>query len=331
MNHYQHLNIEERENLLLFLYEKKSLRFIAQAMGRNVSTISREVKRNRNQNTKEYSAVKAEQKYHVRRKKCRRHAKLDNPIVYKKIKELFIEKQWSPEEIQNRLFFENSPIQISYTTIYRAIYAGKYDTLQEKRSKGNKGAKRHLRHKGKPRGQKPRGKVVISNHLDQRPDAANKRRRLGDFEADTVAGKKGGACLLTLNDRLSRIVFIAKCQRKIAAEVAENMIAIFSKLPPEMRHTITPDRGVEFTDHADVTAALGMEFYFPKPHAPWERGTNENSNGLIREYIPKRSDIAPLSDAFIQDVAYKLNTRPRKCLGWKTPLEVFYNKVLHLT
>ena len=184
--------------------------------------------------------------YQKRRKKCHKHYVLDNPDLYNTVKRLFLEEQWSPEEISYRLRLENYPFNISCNTIYRAIYARKFD--EKGLPYGNRGCIRKLRHKGKTRKKK----------------------------------------------------------------------------------TLTPDRGKEFACHEEVTKETGIEFYFPPPHSPWDRGTNENTNGLLREYIPKSTDIDSLSQKDIAIFFDKLNKRPRKCLGWKTPFEVFYGKVLHL-
>lgn len=256
--------------------------------------------------------------------------------LYSLVRRLFLEEEWSPEQIANRLVQENSVHRISYTTIYRAIYAGIFDTAQQRRSKGNRGAIRKLRHRGKNRRRKgtveTRGKIVISNRIQERPQEADGRRVIGHWEADTVAGKTGSACLVTITDRCSRYLLAGRVTKKISALVADEMIALLSALPKEKRKTITPDRGKEFSSHDSVTQKLnGLPFYFPDPHAPWQRGTNENTNGLLREYLPKSFDIALPSDHDITAFIEKLNFRPRKCLGWKTPHEVFFNLSLHLT
>ena len=170
--------------------------------------------------------------------------------------------------------------------------------------------------------------ICISNELSARPHAANHRRRLGDWEGDTVAGKTGRACLVTLVDRKSRFATGGKADKKNACEVNRVMIRALQGLPVK---TITPDRGKEFARHAEVTSALQAPFYFPEPHQPWQRGTNENTNGLLREYFPKGQDLTDISEDHIQEVFDELNKRPRKCLGYRTPYEVFYKKKLHLT
>jgi transposase, IS30 family len=335
MSHYHHLSITEREKILVLRPEGKSLRAISVEIGRSVSTISREFKRN-GRSDQSYSAIEAQRKYYKRRKKCRRHKLLSNVGLKETVRRLFLELQWSPEQISNRLLLENSIFTISYSTIYRAIYAGLFDTLEQRRSEGNRGAIRKLRHRGKTRRRRgtveTRGKIVISNRIQERPKEADDRQVIGHWEADTLAGKTGSACLVTITDRCSRYLLAGKLTKRYSALVADEMIRLLSALPMKKRKTITPDRGKEFSKHSSVTKALnGLRFYFPDPHAPWQRGTNENTNGLLREYLPKSFDIALSSESDIAGFINKLNFRPRKCLGWKSPHEVFFNRVLRLT
>lgn len=173
-----------------------------------------------------------------------------------------------------------------------------------------------------------RGKIVISNDLSEYPYAATERSRLGDWEVDTVAGKKNGACLVTLADRKSRFLLSKKSDKKTSSLVRD---AIVECLKGQPLHSITPDRGKKFSKHAEVSAVLNdVPFYFPQPHQPWKRGTNENTNGLLREYFPKGVDLSKYSDEYIQSKVDELNKRPRKCLGFLTLYEVYYSTVLHL-
>lgn len=335
MSHYHHLSIQERERLLILYTEKKSLRTIARELGRNVSTVSREIKRNKNLQTG-YSAVSAEKRYQKLRKKCKRPKLLENADFHRLVSRLFLEQQWSPEQISNRLRLENSVYKISYNTIYRAIYAGMFDTPEQRRSEGNRGAIRKLRHRGKTRRKggaiERRGKIVISNRIQERPREADERKFIGHWEADTLSGKEKSACLVTVVDMCSRYLLAGKISKKYSQPLADKMVDLFAHIPKNYLKSVTPDRGKEFAKHRNVTQALnGVQFYFPDPHAPWQRGTNENTNGLIREYLPKSFDIAVCSDDDIKYFIDKLNKRPRKCLGWKSPFEVFFNNVLHLT
>jgi len=335
MSHYNHLSIQEREKLLILRTEGKGIRAIARAIERSPSTVSREIKRN-TKTDRSYSAVESEKQYQKRRKKCRRYKLLSNEALREVVGRLFLEEQWSPEQIANRLTYEGSSHRISCATIYRGIYEGVFDTPEQRRSVGNRGAIRKLRHRGKTRRRKGtvenRGKITISNHINDRPKEADEREVSGHWEADTVAGKMGSACLVTITDRSSRFLLAGKVTKKYSSLVADKIISLLSGVPKAQCKSITPDRGKEFAKHSDVTKALdGLQFYFPDPHAPWQRGTNENTNGLIREYLPKSFDMATTEDSDIQSFVQKLNLRPRKCLGWKSPFEVFFNKVLRLT
>ena len=236
----------------------------------------------------DYLPSRAQKRYERRRKNCRPHKILKNPDLFALVKILFLKLHWSPEQISKRLKLEGYPIQISYKTIYRAIYAGMFDTPEQKRSQGNRGARRNLRHKSKPRHKKGyvsnRGKIPISHELSERPVEANNRERLGDWEADTIVGFNHESGVLTLVDRRSRFLIAVRLTRLGSKEVEVAMIKALSGQP---LHSITPDRGREFQLHGEVTAALGVEFYFPPPRHPWDRGTNENTNSLLREYFKK--------------------------------------------
>ena len=324
---YKHLSITERELLLIYLVQGKSRCQIAKLLGRSKSTISRELARNSN----EYLPSKAQKRYKRQRKKCRPHKILENPDLFALVKILFLKLHWSPEQIAHRLKLKGYPIRISYKTIYRAIYEGMFDTPEQKRSTGNRGAIRNLRLKGKARHKKGhkdnRGKIPISHELKERPVEANNRERLGDWEADTIVGSNHESGLLTLVDRRSRFLIAMKLTRLGSKEVKAAMIKALADQP---LYSITPDRGREFQLHGEVAAELGVEFYFPPPHHPWERGTNENTNGLLREYFKKGYDFSKLSDEELQAVVDQLNHRPRKCLGYRTPQEVYFSEMLHL-
>lgn len=330
MNHYTHFTTDEREKILFYLAQSKSLGFIAKEINRSKSSISRDIKRN-SEVTGSYSPSNAQIKYLARRKNCKPKQLLTNSKIHDKVQLLFIQHQWSPEQISNRLRLENNPISISYSTIYRGIYTGLLEEYPL--SNGQRGVARKLRHRGKTRHVKnyveTRGKIRISHPIEERPLPANNRERLGDWEADTVAGKTGKACFVTLTDRKSRFLLCEKAAKKASDEVTEKIIKMLLNEPVK---TITLDRGKEFSQHTKITSALGdVPFYFPAPHHPWQRGTNENTNGLLREYFPKNTDITDVSDISIKEMVIELNKRPRKCLNWETPYEVYYQKPLHLT
>ena len=220
---------------------------------------------------------------------------------------------------------EGRPHAISYATIYRGIYAKRFNDPDWVIS-----GKQRLRHRGKKRrrkGEPTRDNFPVEHALSARPPEAQARERMGDWEADTVAGVVGGAVLLTLVDRKSRYLRCVRLEKKTADGVNAAMI---EALREQTVLSITPDRGKEFARHAVVAEALGIKIYIPPPYQPWQRGTNENTNGLLREYFPKHQDIAQYPDDYLEKAVLALNNRPRKCLQWRTPYEVHFDKALHL-
>jgi IS30 family transposase len=307
--------------------EGRSVTEIAQAIGRDKSTVSRELSRNSFNAGRGtcYRASAAQGRYERRRKACRRPRILDDPAVFELVRSKFLEDQWSPEQIEGRLALELGESPVSDTTIYRGIRDGRFDGCI-----GGRKAACRLRHKGKRRrspGSERRGKIRISHDIGERPAEAGSRSRTGDWESDTVAGVRDGACLVTNVDRKTGYLVGGKAARKASGEVNSVMVSSLSGMP---LHSITPDRGKEFAAHAEVTEALGVEFYFALPHHPWQRGTNENTNGLLREYFPKGRPLEPIPESAVQEVYDKINRRPRKRLGFRTPYEAFFSTALQL-
>ena len=323
MDTYRHITPFERGCIMALHEPGYSPAAIATILKRHRSTILRELKRNSDGRT--YNASKAQEQYDNRRLVCHRKRKLDDPELFALVKDRFLKQHWSPEQIQYRLRHEGSPHSISYATIYRGIYAGRFNDPDRVKS-----GKQRLRHRGKQRrrkGDPTRDNFPVAHELSERPPEAQARARIGDWEADTVAGVVGGAVLLTLVDRKSRYLHCVRLEKKTADNVNAG---IFKVLAGQPVHGITPDRGKEFARHAVVAEALGVKIYIPPPYQPWQRGTNENTNGLLREYFPKHQDIAQYSDDYIEKAVLALNNRPRKCLQWRTPYEVYFEEVLHL-
>lgn len=334
MSHYRHLTIEEREKLYLLFNQGVSIRKIAAALNRSPSTISRELERN-TLFWQPYSPSVAQIRYKNRRKRCGKKRILANAEIKEKVRTLIQDRRWSPEQVEFRLKLENSPIHISYATIYRAISSGIFD-IKKKYLKKNEKFSFYLRRKGKKRrkngAEHRQGKYAIPFTISQRPKEAEDRSVLGYWEADTVAGTKGSASVLTLTERKSRFLLACKIDQHTADVVSNAIICLLDGIAAENVKGITPDRGSEFAMHEEVTKTIhNVPFYFADPYSPWQRGTNENTNGLLRECIPKGKDIAPVDPEVITAFVNCLNHRPRKCLGWRSPFEVFFDKVLHLT
>ena len=271
-----------------------------------------------------YRASTAQRRYEGRRLACRRRRALDDERVFNLVRDKFLEEQWSPEQIEGRLALELGTSPVSDTTIYRGIHAGRFDGCI-----GGRKAKRRLRHRGKRRRgpSERRGKIKVSHEISERPAAAEGRGEPGRWEGDTVAGKAGGPCLLTLVDRKDGFLVGGKCRRKTAKCVRDEMPRALEGQP---LGSVTLDRGKEFADHAQVTADIDVQSCFALPHHPWQRGANENTNGLLREYFPKGESLARVSEKRVQEVYDKLNRRPRKRLGYRTPYEVHCSETLHL-
>lgn len=326
MGCYKHLSAEEREDIMCLIHEGISQSEIAIRLGRSISTVNREIARNSFRGC--YRASTAQKKYVTRRKKCVRPSKLSNNEIFLLVADKFLNEQWSPEQIEIRLRFEGSSISISDTTIYRGIHAGMFDQYLP----GHKKASRKLRHKGKRRRKarhldERRGKFEVPARINERPRAAEKRSETGHWESDTVAGVVRGACIVTNVDRMSGFAIGGKASKKGKNEVAYVMKKCFSEYEAK---SCTPDCGKEFAGYSEVSDACGVKFYFAYPRHPWERGSNENFNGLLREYFPKGIPIDDVPDNIIQAAFDKINLRPRKRHGGRTPYEVYYSTELHL-
>lgn len=331
MSPYNHLTLEDRECILLGVTLNKAYQVIAEEIGCSKATVSREIRRNGGRDT--YSAVKAQENYQRRRLKSRRPRLLTNLKLRDFVLHCIVQYQWSPEQISGRLVHENSEWRISHNTIYRGI---ELDNLGVKRkSSGARGFARKLRHRGKTRKTKGtvnerRGRFTDVPSIHKRPASCDKRSWFGHWEGDTVRGKTGHSALVTLVDRKSRYLLSQRVSKVNAKNVTQAMLDLLHTVTPKRVRTLTPDRGTEFAGYREVSQELGIPVYFPDPHAPQQRGTNENTNGLIREYFPKGSDLDQLTDQDIYHFVEVLNNRPRKVLGWQSPSEVFFGIKLHL-
>lgn len=320
MSCYKHLSIGERESILLMRAGGKNLSEMGRSLGRSKSTISRELNRNSSR-TKAYSAADAQIKYHRRRQKCRRKHRLREQQTQNKVIEL-LQLYWSPEQISRRLRQEGNGIQIGTSTIYRAIKTGILPGEMKKK----------LRSKPyhKPKGSRT-GHLSISHSITERPKEANQRLKIGHWESDTVRGSNNSGCIATHVDRKSRYLISVKIANRSTQTYMDATIQAFLCVPKRKRKTFTTDHGKEFSAHRRLKEELGAKVYFADPGSPGQRGTNENTNGLLRQFFPKRSGFQNVTQADVDAACSLLNSRPRKCLGWLSPLEVFSSKSLHLT
>lgn len=311
---YTHLSLEERNYIEMRLKQKESLNRIAQDMGRSQSTLSRELSRNRGLRGYRYQQAdkKAKQRHQDKPKAIKLTVALVGTI------NSLLEQDWSPEQISGRLNAEGKD-SVCHETIYQHV-------LKDKRAKGklHLRLRRHTKTYRKRYGGKTGSVKGIPNRIDidERPEVTNQRERLGDWEADTMIGKGHKGVLVTLDERKSKLRLALPVARKTAEAVTGGLISLLSAFKMWV-HTVTFDNGKEFASHEEVAEAIGCKTYFAKPYHSWERGQNENANGLLRQYFPKAMGLLDVTTRQVLDAVHKLNSRPRKCLGFKTPYEAF--------
>ncbi len=307
-----HLTMEERDRIAQLKQQGADQKEIARALNRSPSTISRELRRNRTRG--EYFAAQAQERARRRRPERPITRKMDHPQINQTVR-LGVTRYWSPEQIAGRLKFDDpeGKGQVTARTIYRWI----------QRDEHREHWQSFLRRRGKRpfRRKKP---VGIGVPIKERPEIIEQRLRLGDFEGDTVLGPAGCGGLATLVDRKSRYTIIVKIRRKDANHVHQKIKERLKQLHEEKRHSITFDNGTEFARCHRLEKHLGMVLYFAEPGCPHQRGTNENTNGLIRQYFPKGTDFRDVTHYEVRKVENLLNDRPRACLGYRTPNEVFF-------
>ena len=309
---YKQLTQEERYQIQAYLKAGFNQTEIAMELKRHKSTISREIIRNTG--LRGYRPKQAQ-----RLAEERRQAKALPRIghaTWSDIRKL-LKQEWSPEQISLWLKSE-SDIAISHEWIYQYI-------LQDKKYGGS--LYRHLRCQKQRRkrygsGYSRRGQLIDRVSIDERPSVVDARSRIGDWELDTIIGKNHQQAIVSLTERKSRFTLIKKVKRKTAQCVTDAIINLLTPFSGQV-HTLTSDNGKEFAGHKTIADKLGAQFYFAHPYASWERGLNENTNGLIRQYFPKQRNFKTITQKEIKRVMDKLNNRPRKCLGIKTPNQVF--------
>lgn len=309
---YTHLTEEQRYQIYEGLIEKQSHRTIAKRIGKHHGSVSREVARN--VGLKGYRPRQAHISASQRKEEKPKHIKL-TPKVQDIVRK-YIGKEWSPEQIQGRLKLDGHEI-VCPATIYHFI-------RQDKAAGGD--LYKNLRHKRpykkRTGSHEKRGQIIGRISIDDRPPVVDAKARLGDWEADTVIGKGHKGVLVTLADRCSRTTLIAHVKSKHADVVSDAIIRLL-KTQKDHLHTITFDNGKEFAYHAKIKKALGCDIYFAHPYCSWERGLNENHNGLIRQYLPKGMPLDKVTSKEIKFIQNRLNNRPRKSLGYQTPNEVY--------
>lgn len=302
---YTHLTREERYQIYALKKAGHSQNEIANVLKRNPSTISRELARNTGRR-----GYRPKQAHRLAGERQAMNARQIDDVTWQYALDR-LEEQWSPEQISKHA-------AISHESVYQRIYADKRDggsLWQQLRCQ----KRRRKRYGAYDR----RGIIPNRQTIDRRPAIVERRARIGDWEGDTIIGKNHQQAIVSLVERKSGFTLIRKVKRKTAAAVGR---AIISLLAPyrEIVHTLTSDNGKEFAEHGRIADTLQADFYFAHPYASWERGTNENTNGLIRQYFPKGSDFTTITQKEINLVMNRLNNRPRKRLGYQTPAQVFF-------
>ena len=312
MRTYAQLTCEHRYQIYALLKAGHNQSEIAHFIRVHKSTISRELRRNLGQ--KGYRPKQAHQFALNRRKKAWHRIETSTWVLI----DTLIRQEWSPEQVSDWLK-DNHGLQISHEWIYQYI-------LMDKHAGGN--LHRHLRCQKKRRKRygsyDRRGILKNRVSIDERPAIVDTRQRLGDWEVDTIIGKGHRHAIVSLVERKSRLALLKKVESKTAQAVADAVVELMKSLPVRT-HTITADNGKEFADHERIAKELNTDIYFAHPYSSWERGTNENMNGLIRQYFPKKRSFVTITQQEIDFVMERLNNRPRKCLGFKSPNQVFFN------
>ena len=319
MGKYKHLSLSERDTIMVMLWEKKSPSEIAKALGRDKSTISRELNKNSSPKHKKYLSHRAHQRAVQRKEKasCRQRLKNEQTLRYVTSK---LKEGWSPEQIAGRLSIDHPELSISHEAIYQYVYHPATENRQELIQCLRRA---HRKRKNKSIGRKQRKtKIPGRVPIELRPSLVEGRSQFGHWEGDSLVSRKSLVALNSLVERKSRLLFLTKLERKTAEATRNAVINRLKVLPAKARRTLTLDNGSENTKHQEITASIGINCFFANPYASWERGTNENLNGLVRWYLPKGTDFRNISETQIARIESLINNRPRKCLGYKTPLEV---------
>lgn len=304
---YTHLTQEERYQISTLLREGFSKRYIAWRLNRSPSTISREIARNRARNG--YFAQ------HAHKLARRRHCPNPKRIPYDTWVQViaYLDLQWSPEQIA-------SHVSVSLHSIYRFI--------QQDKSRGGvlfHNLRFRNQRKRKYGSIETRGQLTNRKSIHDRPAEIEQRSRFGDLEIDTIVGKNHQQSLVSIVDRKTGYLWLKKCSTRKAEEVCQATIRLLEPIKAHLK-TITADNGKEFSLHEYAAQELDVDWYFADPYSAWQRGTNENTNGLIRQYIRKGSDLNDYTDAYIAEITQRLNHRPRKRLGFKSPSQVLWQQ-----
>jgi len=324
--HYKHFSIEEREKIQELIWQNTSMRGIAKALGRSVSSVSREIKRHNPEVLKRYIPRCAHDRALERRKSRGRKDRLKNDAIRKYVI-IHLKERWSPEQISGRMKKDGIG-NISHEAIYQYIYAQIHRNgwgLLRPSCEDLRGCLRRFRKRRMKKGLR-RSERVFKPHgpsIEQRPEIVDKRKRVGDWEGDMVLSKGNKPGVNTLLERKTGIYLITRVKEKTSLATNTAISMRMKYIPKNLKHTITLDNGTENSGWNELETMTGLSPFFAHPYCSGERGSNENTNGLLRDYFPKKTDFSMISDEALAIVEYKLNSRPRKRLDWMTPLEAW--------
>ncbi len=316
---YRHLSLEERDRITEMKSGGMSLRAIAKELRRSPSTLSRELKRNATPSYKVYLSHRAHEREVTRKKESGKRPRLKDERIVSYVREK-LALDWSPEIIANKISKDIRGASISHEAIYQYIYHPKTHDREELIGQL---VRAHRKRKKKGIGRKER-KTKIPNRIsiNERPVSADNRSRYGHWEGDALISRKSLVSLNSLVERKSRLLLLTRLDRKTAEQTTEAVVQRLGRLPERARRTLTLDNGTENSGHEDITEAIATQCYFADPYASWQRGSNEQVNGMVRRYFPKGTDFSKITDEQVAWVESRINGRPRKCLGYKTPAEV---------
>jgi IS30 family transposase len=320
---YGQLGLDERIEIYRLHADGKSVRSVARSIGRSASTVSRELRRN---GAGGYDPQRAQVRYMKRHARGRLHKLERQPELRKRVWDLLAMER-SPEQIAGRLTLEEGKALISHESIYRYIHWHSYHYRTEE---WHKLLPRKRRRRRSNRGRLGSPPIPCRTPLCKRPAGAVNRSRRGHFEGDLMQFSQAGKSVLVIYDRKSRYTLMRWQETKKAADVLTGLQAIFDTLPGDRKRTITFDNGQEFRLHTRLRDAQGLKTFFCEPHAPWQKGGVENTIGRLRRFLPRKTDPAALPDNTLEKIMLKFNNTPRKCLGFKTPAEVFFNQSVAL-
>jgi IS30 family transposase len=316
--HGCHLTIDDREVIAELIAARRSQAAVAERLGCSRSTISRELSRNRSPDGS-YRPSRAHAAAQRRRRHSKRPWKLEATALEAYVRDK-LRRYWSPEQIAGRLRYlrpDRPQCWVSHTCIYE--WLARREACGERWRGFLRQGHRKRRKGGRP---ERRGRIPGRVGIEERPDVVDLRSRPGDWESDTMAGSDSTACLATHAERISRYTVLAKLADATAKRFTAGSVRAFRRHGGLPLETITADNGKEFADFAALRRRLDVDVYFARPYHAWERGLNENTNGLLRQFFPKGFDIRGATHPYVRHVEHLLNTRPRRCLGYRTPAEV---------